>query len=221
MAPPVEAVDVEQLRRILATDPSERSVVAYMQSAPWIPYWTFCASSGHDRYAIFEFPLGNAYKCDLLLLNSYSGSWEALFIEFEPVGDRVFTKAGVPTKRLAAAQKQVDEWSTFIERNRELVRADMVRYAKAKDRLLYSVRKGEPSNMSGQRLADPTTYIVIRYKIVIGRSSVMSPEALALAGRYRSSRNAEVVSYDRLLHLAERRYEQKHGARSSVLDWPA
>ena len=45
------------------------------------------------------------------MLNSYSGAWEDMFVELEPVGDPVFTKAGVPGRRLAGALKQVEDWS--------------------------------------------------------------------------------------------------------------
>jgi hypothetical protein len=218
MPTPRESVDVNEFRRVLSESRDERTAVEFLKSAPWVPYWTFCSTGGHDRYAIFEFPLGCAHKCDLLLLNSYSGYWEALFVEFEAVVDRVFTKAGVPSKRLAIAQRQVDDWNAYITQHREVVRADMVRYAKRKDRLKYSARTGEPSNFGGDRLSDPTTHINFKFKIVIGRSSSLSPEARQLAGRYLADRSAELVTYDRLLHLAERRYEGKHkGAAGECL----
>lgn len=195
---------------MLTTTSDERPIVEFIKSAPWIPYWTFCTLGGHDRYAIFEFPLGNELKCDLLLLNSYSGSWEALFVEFESAADKIFTKNGTPTKRLAIAQRQIDDWSTFINENRDTVRRDMVRYAKTRDRLGYSRGTGEPSNFSGDRLSDPNTYIAFRYKIVIGRRTQLAAEQRRLVGRYRDNRDAELVTYDRLLALAERRYEETH-----------
>ena len=105
--------------------------------------------------------------------------------------DKVFTKNGTPTKRLAVAQRQVDDWQTFIDANRDLIRRDMVRYAKTKDRLGYSCRTGEPSNLSGDLLSDPNTYIAFRYRIVIGRRTMLSAEQRRLVGRYGDHRDAE------------------------------
>lgn len=215
-----ESVDVNQFRRLLETTKGEREVVSFLRDASWIPYWTFCTASGHDRYALFEFPLGSSYQCDLLLLNSYSGVWEGFFIEFEPVDDPVFTKAGVPSKRLAVAQRQIDDWRNFIRDHFALLRNDMIRYAKEFDRLGYSENGGEPCNFSGDRLSDPSTFFQCHFKIVIGRSSTISKEHRALMGRYQAGHNVELVSYDRLLHLAERRYEGKHGDDLSMLNRP-
>jgi hypothetical protein len=215
-----ESVDVDHFRDILEHTKGEREATSFLSEAPWIPYWTFCTTSGHDRYAIFEFPLGSSYQCDLLLLNSYSGTWEAFFIEFEPVDDPVFTKAGVPSKRLAIAQRQIDDWRNFIKDHSTLLRRDMVRYAKGFDRLGYSIRGEEPSNLSGDRLSDPSSFLHVHFKIVIGRSRRMSKEQRALMGRYRSGHDVELVTYDRLLHLAELRYEHKHRDNLAILNRP-
>jgi hypothetical protein len=205
-----EKVDVNEFRRVLTETPGERAITKYLKSAPWIPYWTFCTLSGHDRYAIYEFPLGSTFKADMLLLNSYSGAWEAWFIEFESADDSVFTKAGVPTQTLASAQRQIDDWRQYIDRHKELVRADMVRAAKKRDKLLYSECGEDPCNFSGNHLADPNSFIHWRFRIVIGRSSTMSSEERSLLGRYPTGHGVEIVTYDRLLRLAEARYERKH-----------
>jgi len=215
-----DTVDVSHFRDLLDTTMGEREVVSFLREAPWIPYWTFCTASGHDRYAIFEFPLGSSYQCDLLLLNSYSGAWEGFFIEFEPVDDPIFTKAGVPSKRLAIAQRQVDDWRNFIRDHPTLLRSDMVRYAKEFDRLGYSSRGEEPCNFSGDRLSDPASFFHCHFKIVIGRSSRISKEQRALMGRYRAGHDVELVTYDRFLHLAERRYEKKHQDELAILNRP-
>jgi hypothetical protein len=204
-----EQVDVDEFRNILDTLSGEREVVAYLRDAPWIPYWTLCAASGHTRYAIFEFPLGSVYQCDLLILNSYSGVWEGYFVEFEPVGDTVFTKRGTPSQCLATAQRQIDDWRQYLSAHPTSLRSDVVRFAKRFDRLGYSSRSENPSNYSGDLLADPSSFFRTRFIIVIGRSSRMSKETRGLLGRYHSGHDVELITYDRLLALAERRYGAK------------
>lgn len=205
-----ENVDVEQLRNILATTTGEREVTEYLKQNPWIPYWTMCPASGHDRYAIYEFPLGSSFKCDLLLLNSYSGVWEAIFVEFEPVDDPVFTKNHVPSKCLAIAQRQIDDWRDYLLDNKDHIRKDMVRFAKKLDKLGYSCRKEEPSNLSGDRLSDPNSFLRFKFKIIIGQSSQLDAEIRRLMARTYGHYDLEILSYDRLLYLAEKRYENKH-----------
>ncbi len=202
-----EPVDVAKFRNILDKSRGEREVVAFLRDAPWVPYWTLCSASGHSRYAIFEFPLGSAYQCDLLILNSYSGVWKGYFVEFEPVDDPVFTRKGTPSQCLSVAQRQIDDWRQYVTENLGVLRADMVRCAKRFDRLGYSDRRENPSNYSGDLLGDPTSFFDATFIIVIGRSSRMTKETRALLGRYRSGRHTEIATYDRLLSLAERRYE--------------
>jgi len=155
-----------------------------------------------------EFPLGGAFLVDLVLLNSYSGAWEAHLIELEPVADPIFTKKRTPSERLAIAIRQIDDWRTYVEQNKEAVRRDLVRWAKRRDLLGYSGR-GEPCNYSGDRLADPNTVILFRYHVVIGRSTKLVNLSRILAGQYSGNHWIEVVTYDRLLRLAEYRYRKQ------------
>lgn len=157
------------------------------------------------RYVLPEFPLGSQFCADIVILNAYSGVWQAFFIELEPVDDPVFTKAGIPSNRLATAIRQVDDWRAYIQQNHDTVRRDLVRWAMERDTLRYS-SKPEPFNYSGDYLADPRTRISIRYKVVIGRSSGLGREVRERMGRYTDQHDIELVSYDRLLRLAERRY---------------
>jgi Domain of unknown function (DUF4263) len=215
-----EKVSVAEFRRILDEAPDERTLTEYLKNAPRIPYWTFCKAGGHDRYAIPEFPLSNLYKADLLLLNSYSGAWEAIFVEFESADDPVFTKNGVPSKRLAIAQRQIDEWRAFNQRYPDLVRAEMVRSAKRSDCLGYSDKDDEPMNDSGDRLADPGSFFHWHYRIVIGRRSTLTKEKRDLLGRYANGHDVEIVTYDRLLRVAEHLYEGLHVNPNGFLTHP-
>ena len=200
-------VEPAEFRRILDNEGGERAVAKYLCDNPEILYWTLCPSSGHARYVFCEFPLGSQYNVDVVILNSYSGTWEVYFVELEPVHDPVYTKAGIPSQRLAGAIKQLDDWREYVQQNPDAVRRDLVRWAMERDKLGYTKR--EPVNRSGDRLADSRTVILYRYQVVIGRSSKHSAEVRALAGRHALSHSQQVVSYDRLLHLVERRYEGK------------
>jgi antiviral defense system Shedu protein SduA len=177
----------------------------YLRHNPWVLYWTLCSAGGHSRYVLPGFPLGARYKTDFALVNSYSGAFEVFFVELEPPGDCAFTRAGNPSKRLAGAIKQVDDWRAFFELYQHEVRVTLVSWTKRKDVLGYHP-KSEPFNYAGQRLSDPEAPLLDKYLIVIGRSGHQSAETRHRAGRFGRGHSVEVVSYDRLLGLAQRRY---------------
>jgi hypothetical protein len=101
--------------------------------------------------------------------------------------------------------KQVEDWNEYIGINGDSIRRDLVRWASKHDKLGYS-EGDDPSNFSGDRLADSRSPIHYRYAIVIGRSSEMSQDRRWLAGRSRKYHSSEIISCDRFLRLAQRRY---------------
>ena len=207
--PPHHAeVDLPRLEDILENGSGERGIARFFKEYPRPLYWTLCTASGHDRYMFSEFPLGSQYKCDLVVLNSYSGVWEVYFIELEPVDDPIFTKKGTPSLRASTAIRQVDDWREYVERNRDYVRSELVRWAKKFDILRYSSRE-EPTNYSGDLLADTGTVILENYIVIIGRSSRATKEIRGLVGRYSKGHNCELITYDRVLHLARTRYSSE------------
>jgi len=200
-----EKVNPVVFKKLLDSNATERQLHSYIMQHPWILYWTLCPASGHSRFVLPSFPLGTRYKTDFVILNSYSGAYEVHFVELEPSSDQSFTKAGRPSQRLASAIKQIDDWRSFFESNQHDVRSTLVRWAKRKDVLGYHP-KCEPFNYWGQYLHEPDTPLRDRYLIIIGRSSTQSPDTRNLVGRFGNGHSVQIMSYDRLLLLAERRY---------------
>jgi hypothetical protein len=183
----------------------ERSISEFIRERPQILYWTVSGRGGHCRYVFREFPLGSSYVADFAVVNSYSGVWEVKFVELEPVNHKLFTKAGVPSQRLAGAVKQIDDWAAYFDQNKHQVRADLVRWAKTKDILGYS--EGErPCNFSGHRLADPSTNLFESFHIFIGRRGATSEVDHSRKATMSRRHNVEVATYDRLVDLVKYRY---------------
>jgi hypothetical protein len=200
-----EEFDLPEFERILESTSGEREVAAFLKRYPRALYWTFCPASGHDRYVFAEFPLGSEHKVDFVILNSYSGAWEVYFIELEPVDDNVFTKRRTPTASVSAAMRQIDDWREFVSTNLPYLRSELVRWAKNFDLLGYSTRKN-PSNYSGDRLADSRSVILTHYVILAGRSCRMTEEQRNLLGSITKGHNLSIATYDRMLHLARYNY---------------
>ncbi|WP_083930031.1 Shedu anti-phage system protein SduA domain-containing protein [Leptospira yanagawae] len=178
----------------------------YLKENPWILYWTLCPASGHCRYVFKEFPLGNEYKVDFLILNSYSGLWEVIFVELESISDKLFTKKGTPTQVLAKSIKQIDDWKTYFSAEKNNLRKELCKWTMSKDILGYSTPSKNPSNDSANYLLDPNTYIKDRYYIVIGRSSRLSELENTEKAKYSFLHSMELLTYDRLYSLIKQRY---------------
>jgi hypothetical protein len=200
-----EYIEPEEFVAFLNADKGERGISDFIANRPQILYWTFCRAGGHCRFVFREFPLGSQYKTDYVILNSYSGVWEVMFIELEPIDDPVFTKAGVPTQRLARAIKQVDDWAEYFDINKDQIRNDIVKWATEKDILGYE-DDGIICNDTGDYLVDPSSYLKESYHIVIGRRANLDRASHKRKATYTSKHNIEIVSYDRLKDLVDLRY---------------
>ena len=88
------------------------------------------------------------------------------------------------------------------------VRADLVRWAKKRDLLSYSSRE-EPSNRSGNLLADPGSYLDAKYKIIVGRRRDLNPEEARKKAEFRNAHSVEIISYDRINDVVAERYSNK------------
>jgi hypothetical protein len=200
-----EYLQAKDYQSFLDSVSGEREIAEYLRTRPQLLYWMLCRRGGHARYVFKEFPLGNRYKADYVVLNSYSGVWEVLFIELEPVNAKFFTKAGTPSQRILGAIKQVDDWRRYFDEHKAQVRSDLVLWAAERDLLRYS--SGEtPLNLSGNLLADPETYLRDQYYIVAGRRESLNSKEARRKAEYYSAHSVEIISYDRISDVVTDRY---------------
>ena len=183
---------------------SDKEIKKELKNKPDILYWTFCRSSGHDRYVLENFPIGEL-TADFVILNSYSGLWEVFFIDLTPVSSSLFTKTGEPSKALISSFKKVDSWEDYLETKFDLIRYSLVKWAKEKDLLKYSLRR-DPCNQSDNYLKDTNTVLEVNYCIVMGRRSELTSKEHSMKARYKKRHNVEILSYDRILDIAKERY---------------
>lgn len=210
-----EYINPDEFRKYLDLAKGEMAVASYLKEHPHPLYWSMCKMGGHTRYAFKEFPLGNQYKADFVLLNSYSGMWEVKFIELEPIDDLVFNKNGTPTCRLAGAIKQVDDWAEYFDKNQGHIREDLVRWVASKDILGYDSEikwdSAGPANCSGDYLADPNSSLSESFHIIIGRRERMNNASHKRKATYKRRHNIAIRTYDMLLDLVDRRYADRAG----------
>ena len=195
----------ENFEKLLNTTQGEREVTKFIDENIDLLYWAICPESGHNKFILKEFGFGKKFRTDFVIINSYSGTWNIHFIEFEPVNSNIFTKSGVPEKRLAGAIKQIHDWKEYCTRFEGEVRRDIVSDIKTKDLLKYDEDTDNPSNGTDEYLSCTETNLNIKYHIFIGRSTKLNKEQLRLKGRFYSNHNIELITYDRILKVIQNR----------------
>ena len=157
-----------KVRSFFDNTTGERAALRFLKANPELLFWSFFSLGGHMEYIVPEFGLGKELVCDFILLQSYSAGWKIVFVECEPVDDRVFNKDRTPSKRLRIAQKQIGDWQRYADVDGTSLRIQMADACKKKDIWQRPRRKSDPSSFSGMKLQDPKTTIQFEYAIVIG-----------------------------------------------------
>ncbi len=197
---------VKCLTSVLANSGTERPVCAWLKSGENRPLLISHGLGGFPCYVKglrHEFPFGSEFRADFVRLCPSSGAWDIDFVELEPPGCALFTRQGVPAKRLNSAMAQIDNWRTFIEENRPSVLRDLSRFVQKKE-LVFRHRDHEPANDVGQTLYDPKCWVRWDYYILIGRRKLLSDDELRMKAAFANHHNIEVLTYDRLLDAAKK-----------------
>lgn len=207
--------DPAELQAVLSASKGERKITQYLKNNPALIYWTFCRTGGHVNYVFSDFTVGNQFRADFVVLHTYSSTFEAHFIELEPVRDPVFNKARTPSKRLATATRQIDDWKEYVSKNELPLRQDMVRWCKTRDILNVPTSERNPANYAKELLIDPSTMLYVNYYIIIGMREDLTADKRALKDRYHKHHGVDVGSYDRFLDAACSRYATKRPKKDS------
>jgi len=158
---------------------------------------------GFPRFVVAEFPFGSDFRADFVRLCPSSGAWDIDFVELEAPGSAIFTRQGVPAKRLNTAVAQVDAWRTFVETNRPSVLRDLSKFVQKRE-LVFRHREHEPENDVGRSLYDQRTWVKWGYFIVIGRRKLLTDDELRKKAAFFEHHRIEVATYDRLLEAARK-----------------
>jgi len=154
----------------LGRSSGERIIHSYLKKHPDLLWGAFMNCGGHSDYVIPEFRIGSRFRCDFVVMQSYSGGWNIEFVELEPVSVSLFNKDRTPSKPLRVALNQIDDWKRFLETDGTTMRSQLADAAKKNDLLQPDLNLGkEPSSFAGDDLRHPFTHIHAAYNIVFGR----------------------------------------------------
>jgi hypothetical protein len=190
-----------QFLHILETGKGERPVKRFLKKYAWVVAERF-HKIAHATYVVSEFPFGSDYRADFVVLGGFSGGWEIHFIELEPPDSPLFTKSGVPAKRLNGAMHQVDSWRIFIDQNRQDVLRELSKHTMKHD-LLRGPNTEEPTDSIGWHLSNSKASLHWYYDIVIGRRADLDRDALVKKAAFGLNHHIEVMTYDRFFPVIQ------------------
>ena len=195
----------QSLESLLNKTNGEREIHKYLKQHPTLVWGMFCNVGGHSDYVISEFRIREKYRCDFVVMQSYSGAWDVHLIELEPVDSSLFKKSDEkPEKRFRGGIDQIEDWKRFISEDQNTFKSCLADTAMNSDLLHpeYNLNV-EPSSMACDELRNPKTVIWYNYHVVIGRSSELDSHKQYLKASYNNVNDIKVHTYDRLLHVAD------------------
>ncbi len=152
-----------------------------------------------------EFRCGPDFRADFLIVSADSGSWHAVFVELKSHRDRLFTKAGVPSRALAIGLRQLDDWERWVQRQDAMFREHLSTLL-APRCVPAQCSRGDRHMTATTEVRDPRTVIWFRFKLLMGRRHELTDEDQDRRGSYHV-KDRELVTYDRLLDYARRHDE--------------
>lgn len=187
------------LKQILASAEAERPILEWIKTNPRVLLHVL-ARGRFGTYIVCEFPFGNDFRADFVVLAPFSGGWDVHFVELEPANEVLFTSAGNPAKRLASAVTQVSNWKIYVEKNRDVVLKNLSKFAKERE-LLLGRHEREPTDSAGWPLYHPNSWLIWHYHIVIGRRRDLNEKDMERKASFVRNQGVEVLTYDRLLDV--------------------
>ena len=107
--------------------------------------------------------------------------------------DPVFNRARTPSKRLATAIRQIDDWRGYERTNLSSLREDLVPWCETRNILKLPTRLCNPANYAKEILADHSTTLYVQYHVIIGMREYLTDEKRHLKDRYRRDHAIDVA----------------------------
>ena len=174
---------------------------------PWILLDCFTPPSPLLRASLAKFRLGNEFTTDFVLVTGHSMRYECVLIELESPIDRLFSKSGIPARKLVSAIKQVGDWNAWISKNGPFFRQELARGLgdMAKSDLSGEAQRTTYAGAHQIGLLDRAGFIALypmrfEFKIILGRRHFLSKaDNERRASLCQLAESLEIVTYDRLL----------------------
>ncbi len=202
--------DITSFAQMIANDPSEEVLQQFLSEHPQMLFGLFGEGGDSDQAFLTKPPIGNSYNADFAILNVSQGGCKITLVELEPVQKQLFTQKLTPAHRLQGAIGQVQDWSQWINLNKQTFVRDTVDIAKKalkhpdkSTNNSFKIWESEHIENSWRSFGgfDDT---IVKYAIIIGRWSKMSEEErkrLVFLNR-QESKIVTIFTYDQIVRRA-------------------
>jgi hypothetical protein len=197
----------EELQEILDRGTGERELLAFLKENPFIITESL-SFLGHPTIVVAEFPIGQSFIADFMVIAPYSGAFDIKLIEIEPPLERIFAKNGVLARRANKALEQVNSWATYIRKNRIEVLRAIEKYGKEKD--LINGPREKITCTAGCSIFDSTVDVHFNYEIIIGRRDHLSTKELERKTAFKENNDVQITTTDRLFSGADKIDQYPH-----------
>jgi hypothetical protein len=133
--PPIPAPGklASDLVAVLSAHPmTERPVHRWLTQNPLI-LSAAVEGAAYPNHVVSSFKFGTDHVADFVAVGAFSGAICVHFIELEPPGVPLFTKKGLPARRLNEAMSQIADWRRFVEKRRYEVLRELAKALMAGD----------------------------------------------------------------------------------------
>jgi hypothetical protein len=211
------APELYALCELLARRPKEEELQLFLEQHVGFLTGLLGTPDNSDLAVLFKPPIGTQYRADFCVLQYSQGGSMAHLFEIETSHEAAFIQNGAPSKRLAYALKQLEDWRILINSNPVQCARDLVRQAQA-----VPLLGEEVAGSRGVRLTDPDRIRqawdafggfvepYFSYTLLIGRWSLMSDSEKArwIDRNRHGGGPVRMYTYEQLARLANFRLER-------------
>lgn len=215
--PTPAAPELYELCELLAKSPGEEDLQKFLERNPGFLTSLVGTPDNADLAVLFKPPVGTQYRADFCVLQAHQGGSLAHLLEIETSHDPLFNQNGTPSRRLAYALKQIEDWRIWINNNPVHYATELVRHAQ--NLPLYG---DQVQNSRGVRVTDPEQVHRIwstfggfgqpyfSYTVLIGRWSALteSDKARLISRNRHGGHQMCIYTYEQLARLANFRLER-------------
>jgi hypothetical protein len=216
-----------KLIEVLDQTKGEREIHAFLKKEPLLVWATFMDCSRHSDYVISEFSLGGKHRTDFVIMQSFSGGWNVVFVELEAVDKKPFDRKKinqkqeikVPSDSLGIAIAQIKDWRRFEEGDGATLRSNLADAAQKYDTLYPERNLAREPWCVKMPLRDPKTYLCCKYFIVMGKRSHFDENLIHEKSNFpKDYSGIELLTYDRFIEAAEKLEQQNECYKNRIIE---
>jgi len=164
-----------------------RNEKAYPMIASILDHYNF---GHHDAFIFPEFPLGNSFRADYLIIGQSSDGFQFIFVELESVNNRITLENGDFGESIRKGLSQINDWDYWLDENFHSLSE------------IFSRLKGDDISLPNEFYKLDKSRI--HYAIIVGRRKHYNDKTYRLRRNEKDDRKIMIVHYDNIIDLSKK-----------------